>query len=141
LILPARVGDGEAPLVLIVDDNPDVRDLYAMTLSRAGCRVVEAHNGFQALEKVAELLPDLVITEVRIPGLTGFELCRALRRNNHTREIPVIVMTASELHDLKSRAEAAGCDLILEKGTDPPILFEHVRRLLAWAKGSRSAPQ
>jgi putative two-component system response regulator len=137
----ARAGDGQPPLLLVVDGNPEIRNVYTTTLSRAGYRVIEAHNGFQALEKVAELLPDLVITALRVPGLTGFELCRALRRNNHTREIPVIVMTALDVHDLRARSEAAGCDLVLDKSTEPDVLFRHITHLLAWLKDPRSAAQ
>ena len=123
-----------SPLVLVVEDSPEVRELYTASLSDAGYQVLEAQNGFEALKKAGDLLPDLVITDLRVPGLDGFELCRALRANPQTRHIPVIATTASPIVNVRRRAQAAGCETILDKCTNLEILLRQMTRLLTRGK-------
>src|SRR4051794_23674312 len=120
-----------SPLVLIVEDDLSTRVLYREHLTTSGFRTVDAHNGFQALEKARELHPDVVVTDLAVPGMDGFEFCRALRRSSTTREIPILAVTGHSeyLHDPR-RLTQAGIDDILAKPCDPDRIAQALRRLL-----------
>ena len=75
------------PLVLIVEDDLSTRTMYREYLQHQGFRVVDAHNGFQALEKARELCPSAVLTDIQVPGMDGFEFCSALQESAATRSI------------------------------------------------------
>jgi CheY-like chemotaxis protein len=81
------------PLVLIVEDDLSTRVMYREFLVRFGFRTADAHNGFQALEKVQELQPNAIVTDLAVPGMDGFELCRALQISARTRDIPIVAVT------------------------------------------------
>jgi len=81
------------PLVLVVEDDVELRLFYKQALAEEGFRIDEAHNGFQALEKALQEVPDLIVTDIAVPGIDGIELCRRLRTNAATREIPVLAVT------------------------------------------------
>src|SRR5438105_316028 len=84
------------PLVLIVEDDPETRHLYASVFAAEGYRTDEAHNGFQALEKAVATPPDVILTDIAVPGIDGIELCRRLRSNLLTRHIPLLAVTGYE---------------------------------------------
>src|ERR671935_539489 len=81
------------PLVLIVEDDFSTRMLYREYLQHDGFRTIDAHNGYQALEKARDLRPNAVLTDLAVPGMDGFEFCRALRESPATRSIPILVFT------------------------------------------------
>ena len=81
------------PLVLIVEDDLSTRTLYRKYLQQDGFRTVDAHNGHQALEKARDLRPNAVLTDLNLPGMTGFEFCRALQQSPTTRAIPILAVT------------------------------------------------
>src|SRR4051812_7019627 len=81
------------PLVLVVDDFPDNRDMYMQYLEFCGMRVAEAQNGHEALQQAFELLPDLIVMDLSLPGLDGWEATRRLKADARTRAIPVIALT------------------------------------------------
>ena len=81
------------PLVLIVEDDLSTRVMYREYLSQCGFRTADAHNGFQALEKAQQLRPDAIVTDLNVPGMDGFEFCRALRQSDGERRIPIIAVT------------------------------------------------
>src|ERR1051325_9361769 len=83
-------GQSRDPLVLIVEDDLGTRLLYRDHLTQCGFRTADAYNGHQALEKARELHPDVVVTDLAVPGIDGFEFCRALRRSSSMREIPIL---------------------------------------------------
>ena len=98
--------------ILIVDDEPDVRFVLRLAFEAAGHRIVEAHQGVAALERVDDSRPDLVVTDIMMPVLGGLELIRRLRSNPGTATIPILV--------LSSRATAAsGADAALAKPFRP----------------------
>jgi CheY-like chemotaxis protein len=104
----------ERPSVLIVEDDRDGRLLLVEWLEQAGFRVAQAHNGLQALERAVELTPDVVVTDLNIPGIDGFELTRRLKQDPRTRNIPVLAMTGYAAFAADpSRAHRAGCDTVL----------------------------
>jgi two-component system cell cycle response regulator DivK len=126
------VSHGESsPSVLLVEDDRDGRRLYADWLSEAGFRVEEAHNGLQALERALDLRPDVIVTDLNIPGIDGFELTRRLRHDERTRDIPVVAVTGYAAYASDpSRAHRAGCDLVLPKPCAPDELENAIRSLI-----------
>jgi CheY-like chemotaxis protein len=120
-----------AASVLLVEDDQDGRRLYSEWLADAGFRVLEAHNGFQALERAIEMSPDVVVTDLAIPGLDGFELTRRLKQDARTKDIPVLAVTGYAAFAADpSRARRAGCDAILPKPYSAEDLETAIRSLL-----------
>jgi len=119
------------PLVLIVEDDLGTRRLYRDHLSHCGFRTVDAHNGHQALAKARELHPDAVVTDLAVPGIDGFEFCRALHAHDDTRTIPIIAVTGRpEYLDQPDRFKQAGIAHVLTKPCDPDVIAHELRRLL-----------
>lgn len=123
----------EEPLkatVLVADDNPDNVELVREGLERAGYAVVAAHNGDEALLKVAETNPDLIILDVMMPGKDGFEVCRRLKKWEQTRNIPVLMLTALQEVADKVRGIESGADEFLSKPVDMVELQTRVKALV-----------
>jgi CheY-like chemotaxis protein len=119
------------PLVLIVDDDLSTRVLYRDFLSQSGFRTVDAHNGYQALEKAQELLPNAVVTDLAVPGLDGFMFCRALQQSAATRSIRILAVTGhAEYLDQPDRFLQAGISQVLTKPCSPDLIAQELRRLL-----------
>ena len=119
------------PLVLIVEDDPSTRMLYREYLRHDGFRTVDAHNGHQALEKARELCPNAVLTDLAVPGMDGFEFCRALQESAATRAIPILAVTGhSEYLDQPDRFTQAGIAHVLIKPCAPDVIAYELRRLL-----------
>jgi two-component system phosphate regulon response regulator PhoB len=113
--------------ILVADDDSDIRDILRMRLVRElGCRVVEAANGEQALSLATRELPDAVILDWSMPGLTGIEVLTALRRQEATTRIPVIMMTAREDHTAESQARSLGTVAYVPK----PVDFARLKRAI-----------
>lgn len=120
-----------SPLVLIVEDDLGTRVMYREYLSHSGFRIVDAHNGHQALDKARELRPDAVVTDLAVPGMDGFEFCRALKQSSITRDIPILAVTGhSEYLDQPDRFLQAGIAQVLVKPCPPDVIAEELRRLL-----------
>ena len=128
------MGEGqmpEAPLVLIVEDDLSTRVMYRDYLSHSGFRIADAHNGHQALAKAHELRPNVVLTDLAVPGMDGFEFCRALQRSDATRAIPILAVTGhSEYLDQPDRFRQAGILSVLTKPCAPDLIVSELRRLL-----------
>jgi two-component system cell cycle response regulator DivK len=117
--------------VLLVEDDPQGRRLYADWLVEAGFRVAEAHNGRQALERAREFAPDVIVTDLHIPGIDGFELARQLRLDLRTRDIPVLAVTGYAAFAADpGRARRAGCDAVLPKPCSAEDLEAAIRTLI-----------
>ncbi|MCU1386326.1 MAG: response regulator [Acidobacteria bacterium] len=117
--------------ILIVEDDPETRLFYSDALQRGGFHIVQAHNGHQALDKALKSLPDLVVTDIVVPGMDGIELCRRLRADVRTHAIPLIAITGYGDRQYPDRARLAGADQVLTKPCDPDLLLSEARRLLA----------
>ncbi len=100
----------EKPLVLVVEDEPDLREVMRYNLQREGFEVVECEDGEQGLEAIRQRLPSLVLLDIMLPGMSGLDICRAMKRDPETRGIPVIMVTA--------RGEESEIVLGLELGAD-----------------------
>jgi CheY-like chemotaxis protein len=119
------------PLVLIVEDDRSTRLMYCDHLASSGFRIIDAHNGFQALEKAREQHPDAVVTDLAVPGMDGFEFCRALQQSADTRTIPILAVTGhSEYLDDPNRFRHAGILHVLLKPCEPAEIERELRRLI-----------
>jgi two-component system cell cycle response regulator DivK len=120
------------PNVLLVEDDSDGRRMYALWLRQAGFAVDQAHNGLQALERALESVPDIVVTDLNIPGIDGYELTRRLRQDPRTSRVPVIAVTGYAAFQADpGRATRAGCDAVLEKPCSPDDLEAAIRTLIS----------
>jgi two-component system cell cycle response regulator DivK len=129
--------DGKGPLVLIVDDVPDNRAIYVLFLKFSGFRVAEAANGEEALRQAEKLVPDIIIMDLSLPVMDGWEATRRLRHDPRTKAIPVIVLTGHALPEYAEAAREAGCNLVITKPCLPDQLMDQIRRILDTRK-SRS---
>jgi CheY-like chemotaxis protein len=124
--------------ILVVDDEADVRNLTKMMLEGAGYEVAEASDGDQALAMVAAGVPDLVLLDVVMPGKSGFEVCRALKAEEKTRKVPVIIFTVLG-RDVDFRLSMeSGADEFLSKPLKPEDmsnLVKEIRNQINKAKG------
>jgi two-component system cell cycle response regulator DivK len=119
------------PLVLLVDDFQDNREMYAMYLEHAGLRVAEAGNGHEALDQAFSLLPDLIVMDLSLPGIDGWEATRRLKADERTKRIPVVALTSHALEGYSEGARAAGCDAFVTKPCLPEQLLNEIRKVLA----------
>jgi two-component system cell cycle response regulator DivK len=119
------------PLVLVVDDFADNRDMYARFLEFSGFQTMQASNGQEALDKAFATRPDLVVMDLSLPGLDGWEATRLLKGDPRTKEVPVVAVTGHALSGSGERARAAGCDSYLSKPCLPVDLVAEIRRVLA----------
>jgi DNA-binding response OmpR family regulator len=120
----------QGPLILVADDDEDILQLLSFRLERAGYEIVQARNGADALRLAIELRPALAVLDVMMPGLTGYEVTRELRRNEDTRAMPVILLTAKAQASDVAEGMAAGADDYVKKPFDARDLRERVERLL-----------
>jgi two-component system cell cycle response regulator DivK len=117
--------------VLIVDDYPDAVDIWAFYLRALGYRVSTAGDGAVAIDKAERLLPDLIVLDLELPSVSGFDVARRLRANPDTQFIPLIAATGYSHSTQLDRARDAGFDRIVIKPCDPDKLVEEIERLLA----------
>ncbi len=124
--------------MLLVEDDPDGRRMYAEWLRTAGFVVEEAHNGLQALERAFDVHPDLIVVDLNIPGIDGFELTRRLRQDERTSDVPVLAVTGYAAFAAEpDRAQRAGCDAVLQKPCSPDLLERALRTLAAERRSAR----
>jgi CheY-like chemotaxis protein len=122
----------EAPLVLLVEDDTDTREMYSEYLSYSGLRVAEAPTGFRALQRAREQKPDVVVTDIWMPGMDGLELSRRLRAEGPTRDVPIIAVSGNPT---AAGAHEAGCDMMLEKPCTPDRLLHAIEDMLDKSRG------
>lgn len=122
--------DSEHPKVLVVDDHPSSRMTAVALLSVEGYSVIEADSGPNALEMVNSGNPDLILLDVMMPGMDGFEVCRRLKQNDHTRLTPIVFITALDDRRSRLRGIEAGGDDFLTKPFDQLELSARVKSLI-----------
>ena len=120
----------EHPLVLVVEDYQDAREMYAAYLQFSGFDVAEAANGVDAVAKTRELLPDIVLMDLALPQMDGWEATRQLKGDPATRHIPIVALTGHALAGHAEGARQAGCDAFVTKPCLPDALVAEIRRLL-----------
>ena len=120
------------PRILSIEDDVDLQQVFAYVLKKKGCDVAFAYDGKDGLEKARDLKPDLILLDMMLPGLNGLEVIKALKENEATRGVPVVVMTAypGDEHFLKASIMAMGAVESLAKPVHVDLLLETVERLL-----------
>src|SRR5881397_4178982 len=116
--------------VLVVDDEPDITALVAYHLAKAGYRVTTAANGTEALRSAREERPDLVVLDLMLPGLSGYDILAELRRREETRDVGVILLTARKEEADRIKGLTLGADDYLAKPFSPQELVLRVRAVL-----------
>lgn len=127
---PATMGASAPAKVLVVDDTPQNVKLLADLLSVKGYAVETAASGEEALAKVAQALPDIVLLDVMMPGLSGYDVCRQLRADERTALLPVVLVTSLDPQHERVKGIEAGADDFLPKPIQQAELFARVRSLL-----------
>jgi two-component system, cell cycle response regulator DivK len=126
----ASTTDREQPLVLVVEDYQDAREMYAAYLQFSGFTVAEAGNGIEAVDKAHELMPDIVLMDLALPRMDGWEATRRLKGDPRTRHIPIVALTGHALAGYAEGAREAGCDAFVTKPCLPDALVAEIKRLL-----------
>jgi len=116
--------------ILIVDDYPDALDIWTIYLQSMGYRVSTASDGAEAIAQAERLLPDLIVLDLELPRVSGYEAAARLRANPETRHIPLIAATGFSHERQLGRARDAGFDEIVIKPCEPEALIQLIERLL-----------
>ena len=119
-----------SPIILLVEDNLHNRRIFQGVLAHAGFQVVEAEDGQKALDAVAQRRPALILMDLSIPVVDGWECTRRLKADEATSAIPIIALTAHAMRGDEARARDAGCDGYLSKPISPKKVVEEVKRVL-----------
>ncbi|MEX2662242.1 MAG: response regulator [Vicinamibacterales bacterium] len=121
----------DAPLVLVVEDYQDAREMYSAYLQFSGYRVAEATNGLEAIEQANVLMPDIILMDLALPKMDGWEATRRLKLDHATRHIPIVALTGHALAGHAEGARQAGCDSFVTKPCLPDALVAEIKRMLA----------
>jgi DNA-binding response OmpR family regulator len=119
------------PLILVAEDERDIRELIVFTLQISGFNVVEVPNGEEAVRKATEIKPDLVLMDVRMPKMTGYEACKALKAQESTKDIPVVFLSAKGQENEITMGLELGAEEYFLKPFAPDQLTERVNKILA----------
>lgn len=139
ILPPAEVGASteSAPSkkrVLVVDDFDDAREMYAEYLEFAGFQVETARNGQEAVEKAQEANPDIILMDLSLPVMDGWEATRLIKGDNRTRDIPVMALSGHVLAGSENQAKDAGADEFVAKPCLPQDLENKIRNMLKPSK-------
>ena len=116
--------------VLIVEDEREIREMVAFALERAGFKVIEAGSAEEAVQRLEGLLPDIAVIDWMLPGATGIELVRRIRRDAHTAQLPLLMLTARGEETDKLRSFEVGVDDYVTKPFSPRELIARIKALL-----------
>lgn len=120
--------------ILIVEDNEDNLMVYRTILEHVGYAVIEARDGEEGIARAREEHPDLILMDISIPRIDGWEATRRLKENEETRDIPIIALTAHALEEDREKALRVGCDGYLAKPVEPRRVVEEVKRYVGPAE-------
>lgn len=126
------------PLVLVVDDVAHGREIFAEYLEFRGFRVATAADGQEAIERAFELRPDVILMDLSLPRIDGWEATRRLKQDERTADIPIIALTAHALAAAHDKAKEVGCNAVVTKPCLPRDLEQEVRRQLE-ARGKQES--
>jgi two-component system cell cycle response regulator DivK len=116
--------------ILVVDDQPDNRQIIRDLLDATDYELTEAENGEQALAAVAKQRPDLILMDIQLPIMDGYEATRRIKADPALRSIPIIAVTSYALSGEEQKARAAGCDGYVTKPYSPRLLLTRIREFL-----------
>ena len=117
--------------ILIAEDEPDIRELVAFTLRFAGHEVTTTSNGEEALNQASLIIPDLILMDVRMPRMTGYDACRAMKADSTLKDIPIVFLSAKGQDSEIQTGLDAGAEEYLLKPFAPYQLTERVKLILA----------
>jgi len=117
--------------ILIAEDEPDIRELVAFTLRFAGHEVITTSNGEEALNQASLIIPDLILMDVRMPRMTGYDACRAMKADSALKDIPIVFLSAKGQDSEIQTGLDAGAEEYLLKPFAPYQLTERVKVILA----------
>ncbi len=117
-------------LILLVEDNEDNRIVYSTILKHFGYQVIEAFNGEEGIAKARSSQPDLILMDISIPVIDGWEATQVLKHDPKTKHIPIIALTAHALASDREKAMEVGCDGYLAKPCEPRAVVAEVQRFL-----------
>ena len=123
--------DQGGALVLVVEDYQDAREMYAAYLQFSGFQVAEATNGIEAVQKSIELMPDIILMDLALPKMDGWEATRRLKSDERTKHIPIVALTGHALAGHAEGARQAGCESFVTKPCLPDALVAEIQRMLA----------
>ena len=116
--------------ILIAEDEPDIRELVAFTLRFAGHEVTTTSNGEEAVQQASQIIPDLILMDVRMPRMTGYDACRAMKADPALKDIPVVFLSAKGQDSEIQSGLDAGAEEYLLKPFAPDQLTQRVRAIL-----------
>jgi len=126
----------QRPLVLLVEDQAELRRLYAQELMMSGFDVIEAGNGADAIAWTASHAPDVVLMDLSLPVIDGWEATRRVKSDERTAHIPVVALTAHDGAGELRKATEAGCDWFVPKPCPPDALIVEIRRVLTSSRAT-----
>jgi two-component system, cell cycle response regulator DivK len=120
----------DRPRVLLVDDYPDAREMYTEYLEFSGFDVIGAGNGLEALQRAVDGSPDIILMDLSLPVMDGWEATRRLKADQRTASIPVVALTGHALAGISEGAKKAGCDAFVTKPCLPEDLVREIKKIL-----------
>ncbi len=129
----------EALKVMVVDDSNTIRRTAETILSKAGCDVVTAIDGFDSLAKIVDVVPDVIFVDIMMPRLDGYQTCALIKNNNEFKQTPVIMLSSKDGLFDKAKGRIVGADEYLTKPFSKNELFEVLERIVA-TKATEDAP-
>jgi len=129
----AQEGEGEAltdKVILVVDDSPTVCKIVQVILTKMGCRVVIAEDGLEALVKIEDEKPDLILLDIMMPHMDGYQVCSLIKKKPHYKHIPVVMLSGKDGFFDKVRGRLAGSTGYITKPFQPDVLTETVEKHL-----------
>ena len=118
------------PLILVAEDERDIRELIVFTLQLDGFNVVEVPNGEEAVNKAQEIVPDLILMDVRMPKMTGYEACKELKSEEKTKDVPIVFLSAKGQEAEVNTGLELGAEEYLLKPFSPDELSGRVNNIL-----------
>jgi len=116
--------------ILLVEDETDQIEVLKMRLESSGFEFIFSLDGAQGIKKALEEKPDLILLDVIMPNMDGFEVCKRLKADPQTKNIPIILLTAAGLKDIEDKAQACGADLAVRKPYESADLLAKIKALL-----------
>jgi CheY-like chemotaxis protein len=118
------------PTILLVEDTEMNRDVISRRLERKGYTMLQAHDGERGLDTARSSAPDLILMDMRLPGISGIDVVKLLKGQPETRRIPIIALTADAMDEDRDRALSAGCEGYSTKPVEFGLLFAHITAVL-----------
>jgi twitching motility two-component system response regulator PilG len=138
-VIVARSDDAPRRTVMIVDDSPTIRKILGLTLERAGYKVVAEPDGESALERLTQVVPDVMLLDISMPKIDGYEVCRRMKADPRTAHVPVVMLSGKDAFFDKIKGRVAGATQYLTKPFETPVVLDAVANACRLEAGTRSA--